>query len=109
MKEKRPEKFDKMEGIEELPPCQARNITLIMVKSIENLFFRLGYLIGSHPWKTIIASLLLCAVCSSGMSVWLTVTDDELLWTPYGSPFLDDKQWIENNFPKDMRYESMII
>ena len=61
--------------------------------------------------------------------MWYQVTDDELLWTPYGSPvrerlnflqdpnseavfalqFREDKKWIENNFPKDMRYESVIL
>lgn len=96
-------------GIETMPPCRLGNLTVIMTKFIENCFFRLGLLIGNHPWKTVIGALLLCAVCSSGMAFWLQITDDELLWTPYGSPFLKDKKWIEENFPKDMRYESVII
>ncbi|TRY79298.1 hypothetical protein TCAL_08847, partial [Tigriopus californicus] len=96
-------------GVEAMPPCRFGNLTVIMTKFIENCFFRLGLLIGNHPWKTVIGALLLCAVCSSGMAFWLQITDDELLWTPYGSPFLEDKKWIEENFPKDMRYESVII
>ena len=34
---------------------------------------------------TVLASLALCAVCSGGLAFWNPVTDDEVLWTPYGS------------------------
>ena len=44
-----------------------------------------GLWIGGNPYKTILGSLLFCAVCSSGMLTWYTLTDDEYLWTPYGS------------------------
>ena len=41
--------------------------------------------IARYPWPTILASLALCAVCSGGLAFWNPVTDDEVLWTPYGS------------------------
>ena len=138
------------EGINQMPKCSFGNLTVIMTRAIENTFYRwdrrsdfchplsvgnkhfpsrLGHLIGKHPWMTILLSLLLCVACSCGMIMWYQVTDDELLWTPYGSPvrerqiflqdpnsgavfalqFREDKKWIENNFPKDMRYESVIL
>ena len=47
--------------------------------------YSFGLWIGRNPYKTILGSLLFCAVCSSGMLTWYTLTDDEYLWTPYGS------------------------
>ena len=49
------------------------------------LFFRLGSGMGNRPWLTIILSLAVCFVCSAGMVLWQVNTDDEAMWTPYGS------------------------
>ena len=40
---------------------------------------------GNRPWLTIILSLAVCFVCSAGMVLWQVNTDDEAMWTPYGS------------------------
>ena len=72
-------------GIEPIPECSFKNVTVIMTRGMENAFFRWGYRIAHYPWPTILASLALCAVCSGGLYFWNPVTDDEVLWTPYGS------------------------
>ncbi len=52
--------------------------------------------------------MLFCLAASGGMLLWNTVTDDEMLWTPYGSDFVDSKRWIDEKFPPDIRYEILI-
>ena len=47
---------------------------------------RWGLLVVSHPWLVILFSLLLCGGLSGGLLFWQQETDQELLWTPYGSP-----------------------
>ena len=61
--------------------------------------FSFGLWIGRNPYKTILGSLLFCAVCSSGMLTWYTLTDDEYLWTPYGSEVLCGKFSYEKMCP----------
>ena len=74
-----------MVGLEKIPRCSMENLTVIMTRSVENAFYSFGLWIGRNPYKTILGSLLFCAACSSGMLMWYTLTDDEYLWTPYGS------------------------
>ena len=117
-------------GLEKIPRCSMQNLTVIMTRSVENAFYSFGLWIGRNPYKTILGSLLLVAACSSGMLTWYTLTDDEYLWTPYGSEvralfqknvfrcnicdcqnfqFQDSKRWIDKNFPPDIRYEVLIM
>ena len=49
------------------------------------LFCSLGSGMGKRPWLTIILSIAVCLVCSAGMVFWQVNTDDEAMWTPYGS------------------------
>ena len=71
--------------------------------------FSFGLGIGKRPWLTIILSVALCLVCTAGLVFWNENTDDEQLWTPYGSPFVAEREWILQNFPKDTRYETVIL
>ena len=58
--------------------------------------FSFGLGIGKRPWLTIILSVALCLVCTAGLVFWNENTDDEELWTPYGSPV----NTIENTYIK---------
>ena len=37
-------------GIEPLPECSLKNVTVIMTRGMENAFFRWGYRIAKYPW-----------------------------------------------------------
>ena len=90
--------------IEKFPPCSFQNLSVIMTTCMENAFFRYfmhsvhsfiiwhfgafrryGLMIGRRPLLTIFLSLLLFALCAPGLLLWTKVTDNEALWTPYGS------------------------
>jgi hypothetical protein len=48
--------------------------------------FSWGRLACRHPYKVILVSLLLCGAACAGFAFYSMETDDELLWTPFGSP-----------------------
>jgi len=80
-----------------------------MTRLLEAFFHKFGGLVGLWPWTTLCLSLLVCGIFSSGFSKFYASNDDEFLWTPYGSAYVDQKAWIAKNFPKDTRYESIMI
>lgn len=87
--------------------CTLKNIYVFELKNI--CVFRFGKLIGSRPWTTILTSLVVCLVCSTGNIFFQSDTDVEKTWTPYGSESIVQKEWIAEHFPKDTRYETILI
>ena len=85
------------------------NCSGILIIFLENCFYKFGLVIGKRPWWTIIISVIFCLICTAGTVFWNENTDDEQLWTPYGSPFVSEREWILQNFPKDTRYETVIL
>ena len=56
------------------------------IKTLNNLKFRWGKLVTSWPKVTILSSLVICAIFTSGMVNWYQEMDQEVLWTPFNSP-----------------------
>ena len=79
-----PEAAKRMKSISFVTKVYQRSIPKYL-KVFFLLFFRLGSGMGNRPWLTIILSLAVCFVCSAGMVLWQVNTDDEAMWTPYGS------------------------
>ena len=62
-----------------------------LIEFLEKCFYKLGLAIGKRPWWTIILSVIFCLICTAGVVFWNENTDDEELWTPYGSPFVGER------------------
>ena len=58
---------------------------------------RLGCGIGLYPWWTILASVIFFVACSGGLFLWVNVTEEDVLWTPYGSKFEGERGWIKGH------------
>jgi len=90
--------------------CHAiSRVSLKVTTFLENIFYRWGKLVANWPKLTISFSLLACAAFTCGMIFWYQEMDQEVLWTPYGSPFIEQKKWIADNFPRDRRFENLIL
>ena len=48
--------------------------------------YRFGLAVSKNPWLTILLSVILCIISTSGNIFWNENTNDAELWTPYGSP-----------------------
>ena len=57
--------------------------------------YRLGYGVANHPWRTMAASVIFFLACSGGLFLWVNVTEEDILWTPYGSKFERERGWIQ--------------
>ena len=65
--------------------------TNVLIVFLENCFYKLGLAIGKRPWWTINLSVIFCLICTAGVVFWNENTDDEELWTPYGSPYVKER------------------
>ena len=80
-----------------------------LTRSYWTTLYRLGYGVASHPWRTLAASVIFFLACSGGLILWHNVTEEDILWTPYGSKFERERGWIKDNFRKDRRHELLIL
>ena len=51
-----------------------------------SLIYRFGLAVSKNPWLTILLSVTLCIISTTGNFFWNENTNDAELWTPYGSP-----------------------
>ena len=72
-------------------------------------YHRLGLLVARHPLITILVSLLVCGLCGVGLSKFEQTTDDAKLWVPKSSRVLQEKAWVDANFPEKYRFTSIIV
>ena len=71
--------------------------------------FRHGSWISRNPFKTIAISLFTVFLCSLGLFRFNTEHDMVKLWLPRDSDFAVNNEWLWNNFPPDLRFNSIII
>lgn len=76
---------------------------------IERLYYRLGLCIGRRPLLTCVLSLLLAALCGSGLLSWRAGQSDLDLYMPIDSPVRKAAEFVDANFREDIRYESVIV
>ena len=70
---------------------------------------RWGLLIGKYPWAFMLAVVIVVGVCGSGMVFFTQESRQDKLWVPDGSQALQDKAWVETNFPSKTRFETMLL
>lgn len=78
-------------------------------KGLENYFYRHGKWVASHPKITIICSLLWVAICSIGIVKFYQENNMVKLWIPPNSDFAHNNGWLWENFPPDLRFNSIIF
>lgn len=76
---------------------------------IERAYYRLGLAVGRHPLLTCVLSLLVAAVCGSGLAQWRAGQSEVDLYMPEDSPVRAAARFVEANFREDVRYESVIV
>ncbi|KXJ79597.1 hypothetical protein RP20_CCG000345 [Aedes albopictus] len=77
--------------------------------SIGQFFYRLGRFIANNPWRTIIGSWLVVAVCSLGFLRFHQEKSPMKLWVPQDSKFLHDTNWVIDNFKEGNRIETVML
>ena len=103
--------------------CWGKNSSVV-VRYLEKGFYKWGRFVSRRPWLVITASLLLTVVSSLSFINFdypfrsdpdmklLTlnfVSDPNKIWIPKGSEYLENKQWLSENFPQDKRVQTLIF
>ena len=73
------------------------------------LLLRYGYKIGSNPWWVLLGCAILSGLCGLGLIRYRSENNPFKLWIPSGSDFVKNNEWLEENFPPDVRYNNVII
>jgi len=75
------------------------------------IFFSLGKLIGSHPWKVLIISLVITILICIAAPFTFTQTEDgdDTLWVPINANVLEYKSWVDTKYPSTVRFATMIF
>ena len=73
----------------------------------ERAFEKLGQHIAKRPSVYIGVSLVVCIVASAGRSQLESVGDSEN-WVPTGAVALDHQDYVDENYPSELRYNGWI-
>lgn len=73
------------------------------------LLHRWGIGVAKHPWYFIIGSIVIAVTCSIGLISFTTENRPTKLWIPQDSGFVENTEWLQNNFPNDIRLHAMIF
>ena len=71
--------------------------------------YRLGLIVAHHPWLTIVITFGICGICGIGMQHFKETKEDAKLWVPKSSRVLPEKKWVDETFPEETRFTTMIV
>ena len=76
---------------------------------MEKIFITMGMTVAIHPWKFIIASVLISLGFASGFfTVLVTENRPEKQWVPDGAPALEQKDYVDKTWPSEQRFNFWI-
>ncbi|KAG4072065.1 hypothetical protein HA402_015564 [Bradysia odoriphaga] len=85
------------------------NISLQISNGLSELFYRIGITVATHPWNTIICSILLVICCIVGLLAFHKEKNPLKLWIPQDSKFIEDTEWLTESFEEGYRKQTMLI
>lgn len=72
-------------------------------------FNRLGRAVGGSPWITILICLIICGACLAGLVNFTQESRGDKLWTPGDSIAQKHKNWVDDNFPLEVRVSAALL
>lgn len=86
-----------------------KRVSNFITGSLENGFYRLGKLVGGSPWITILISLIVSGSCLIGLMEFTQESRGDKLWTPEDSLAQKHKNWVDANFPTEVRVSIALV
>lgn len=99
----------KNDSSEEKQEGCCRNLTNAINRTLENAFAKIGFVVATHPWKTILISLLVTGLCLIGVVEYEVENRGEKLWVSQSSDSLKHKDWVEEIFPSQYREVAIML
>ncbi|CAK7901245.1 NPC intracellular sterol transporter 1-related protein 1 [[Candida] anglica] len=97
--------------LEEVTPDDEETDTIVPIhpSPFDSFFAYTSFQFASNPWKTIISSLVITLLLSSGLGTLKLETDPVNLWVSPNEPAFLEKQYFEEKFGEFYRIEQLII
>lgn len=83
--------------------------SFIFMANFENFFLRWGITVAKNPWTYIVASVVIAATCSIGLLNFTAENRPTKLWIPQDSGFVQNSEWLQENFPNEIRLQSWVV
>lgn len=80
-----------------------------VVNKLEQLFYRWGCFVSKHPERVIIGCLVITALTALGFFNISVESRADQLWISPKSPYISNKQWLDTNFPRNLRHHSALF
>lgn len=72
-------------------------------------FYRWGVIVAKNPWAFIFMGIVISATCSIGLLNFTAENRPTKLWIPQDSGFVENSEWLQDNFPHDLRLQSFVL
>eukprot|EP00092_Neocalanus_flemingeri_P040503 GFUD01044108.1.p1 GENE.GFUD01044108.1~~GFUD01044108.1.p1 ORF type:complete len:1044 (-),score=198.42 GFUD01044108.1:97-3228(-) len=79
------------------------------MNSLERYFRWHGRLIARQPAMFIFLSVIVTIVCGLGLIGFYEESDMTALWVPKGSKLRNNVEWVQQNFPQQLRFNQVIF
>lgn len=89
--------------------CGISRVGDILMQFLERRFYQLGHFIARRPILTICISLLVVAICASGILQLKEENRNDKLWVPTDSRAQSDKKHVEAFYSRPIRVENVIF
>ena len=79
------------------------------VSNIKSIVFRIGYIVATHAWKSILISLVIFGGCLVGLLEYQKENRDDVNWIPQSSISLKHQEWVGRIYPFAYRLTSVML
>jgi len=79
------------------------------IRNFEQFFFNWGVTVAKSPCTFIVICLVVAGSFSLGLLNFTAENRPLKLWIPQESGFVKNSEWLQDHFPNDMRFHSMIV
>ncbi|XP_056018910.1 NPC intracellular cholesterol transporter 1-like isoform X2 [Ostrea edulis] len=95
---------------EKKKPNIVQRVANKIVWFFETGFERIGVLISTHPWKTILISTIITGLFCIGAGVNFTETNDNsVIWVPSDAEVVAHKKYVESAYPSTTRFFYLML
>ena len=81
----------------------------VIFGNMERFFKGFGHKVASHPFITILISLMVAGILMVGLVRYRSETDQNELWVPTNSDLYDNNKWKAANFPSKIRFQQYML
>jgi len=76
----------------------------VIDRVLEGFFEKVGRVVGTHPWKSLLCSVIFVVACGGGFTMLTTETRPEKQWVPAGALALEHDAYVKDTYPSNSRF-----